>query len=294
MRVNDRGNLMLSLRRANILVSLVMALSLVGVSSPLAPAQAANPSLKSKSLSSADAKYMKVLAKRVIEDVSDLDIYVTDGIAVSGTLNLLADTFDRLSTLPPPPKSKASKFKAQAKTLANFTRLAASEYESGNDASGFIRYQVIRKQTVPLLAMINKGLKTKFKLPAVSVSPGDNSSGQLSNADTESIKKYAGRIVEDIKELDVRVVDGISMSSRLSMLASSYQSLADGPVPPGSDPADFKSRAGTLASFASQASNEYSSGQRGSGSARYAVLRQETPPLLALINAGLGTSYALP
>ncbi|MEI6363895.1 MAG: hypothetical protein WCP95_17405, partial [Actinomycetes bacterium] len=59
-------------------------------------------------------------------------------------------------------------------------------------------------------------------------------------------------------------------------------------------PATYKARCQTLADFANKAADDYSYGDGIAGSAKYAVIRQETVPLLAAINAGLGTTYALP
>jgi len=94
--------------------------------------------------------------------------------------------------------------------------------------------------------------------------------------------------------MDIRVVDGIGMSSRLNMLASSFRSLASGRIPPGTVESEYSARANTLASFAEQASDEYSSRLYMAGFARYSVVRSESVPLLAMINNGLGTAYALP
>lgn len=111
---------------------------------------------------------------------------------------------------------------------------------------------------------------------------------------TEDIQRFAARVIEDISELDIRVQDGIGMSSRLVMLAHEYTNLFDAAVPAGADPAKYKARCATLADFASRAADDYTNGDGLSGSAKYAVLRQETAPLLAAINAGLGTTYVLP
>jgi len=215
---------------------------------------------------------------------------------VAPAMRNLAKSYQSLADAAVPPKARPSAYKARAQTLADFASLAAEDYENGNEMQGLARYAVVRMQTGALLAMINKGLKTRFRLPAVpSPGPsGGSSSSSLSSADVGLLNRYAARIVEDITELDKRVTDGIAVASRLDMLASSYQALASGPVPPGSDPAGFKSRAQTLADFAGLAASEYAAGSSMAGRARYEVLRRNTPELLNMINAGVGANYALP
>ena len=281
----------ISLRRIVTLI-IITALTLVG---PFTlNANATTQFTKPTALSSLETQYMKILAKRIVADVTELDIQVQDGILVNLRLEIMANNFDRLADLPAPPKAKTANYKSRAKTLANFSRLAAEEYSSENEMAGSARYQVIRKQTAPLLVMINKGLKTKFRLPELTGPASTPAAGGLSTAQAESVKKYAGRVVEDITELDIRVQDGIVMDSRLLMLARSYRSLADGAVPPNANPSDYYSLASTLASFAEQAAGEYSQGQSLSGSARYSVIRAQTIPLLTMINNGLNTNYVLP
>ena len=272
-----------------IALSLVVGLALTSGANANGAVSQSEPTGLSQSRSG-NAKEMKSLAKDVIEDVSVLDERLAEGRGQSMVLRLelLANTYDRLAGIKPPRKVSRKKFKVRAQTLASFARTAAAEFESGQDLEGAARYVVIREQTLRLLKMINRGLKTRFTLPA------PESSNSQSNVDSSTITLYAERILEDISALDGRVTDGIGMASRLSMLAGSYQALADGSVPPGVDAAEFKSRAGTLAQFAEQASTEYSYGQTLEGSARYAVIRKETTPLLAAINGALGTNFAIP
>ena len=279
------------MRASRLLTIVLISLGLIftsGASASAAVSQSEPTALSQ--IRSGNAKEIRSLARDVLEDISVLDERLADGRAggMPSRLELLANTFDRLANTKPPRRVPRKKFRAQALTLAGFARTAANEFADGQVLDGSARYVVIREQTARLLKMINRGLKTKFELPVLE--PSDSES----DVDTSSIALYTQRIVEDINALDEWVRDGIGMTSRLLMLARSYQSLADGSVPPGVDAAEFRSRAATLAQFAELAATEYSYGQELEGSARYAVIREETIPLLQAVNLGLGTSFALP
>lgn len=136
------------------------------VSAPTAGALTQNhPQTAVLTLSKSDTAYIKSLAKRVVDDITELDTRVQDGIQVDTRMALLANDFSRLASAGVPPKVKASLYVAKAKTLANFATMAADEYTAGDEMSGGARYEVIRKEAASLLAMINKGLKTNFQLP---------------------------------------------------------------------------------------------------------------------------------
>ena len=124
-----------------------------------------HPQVAVLALSKADAAYIKTLAKRVVEDITELDIRVQDGIQVDTRMALLANDFSQLATAGVPPKVKASLYVAKAKTLANFAAMAADEYSVGDEMSGGARYEIIRREAGSLLSMINKGLKTNIQLP---------------------------------------------------------------------------------------------------------------------------------
>jgi len=116
----------------------------------------------------------------------------------------------------------------------------------------------------------------------------------LSDLDIEEIKTYASRIVRDMAELDIRVQDGIMVSSRMLMLADDYFDLRDAAVPPGADPADYRARCQTLGQFAEMAADEYYYGDDLAGYARYQVIKKETAALFDVINEAFGTSYQVP
>lgn len=115
-----------------------------------------------------------------------------------------------------------------------------------------------------------------------------------SPSDIAEIKTYASRVVRDITELNIRVQDGIVVSTRMSMLAGHYYDLRDAAVPPGVDAANYKARCQTLGDFADMAADDYDYGDESMGYARYQVIKQETVPLFDLINGSLGTSFRVP
>lgn len=98
----------------------------------------------------------------------------------------------------------------------------------------------------------------------------------LSDVDIEEIKTYASRIVRDMAELDIRVQDGLMVSSLMSMLADDYFDLRDDAVPPGADPADYRARCQTLGQFAEMAADDYYDGDDLAAYARYQVIKKET------------------
>lgn len=111
--------------------------------------------------------------------------------------------------------------------------------------------------------------------------------------DVDAAHWCAERILRDIATVDERLVHGIAVASGLRLLASSYGCLADRGAPPGVDPADYLPRLATLEDFALQAAENYPLDPL-QGAATYDVVRQETTPVLQLLNRSTGSSYALP
>jgi hypothetical protein len=77
------------------------------------------------------------------------------------------------------------------------------------------------------------------------------------------------------------------------MLADAFQRLGEEGFPPGVDQAKYHAQVQTLESFSRQASDEIFDDPTA-GSARYAVIREETAPLLRTINKALGSNLRLP
>ncbi len=111
--------------------------------------------------------------------------------------------------------------------------------------------------------------------------------------DREYAMSVTGDIVQEVKTVDHRLKDGIAVSSALYLLANDFERLQDAGTPPGVTAADYHARLTTLGSFASQASDIYDANPM-EGSAKYAVLREQTGPLLGTLNSALGTSFSLP
>lgn len=106
------------------------------------------------------------------------------------------------------------------------------------------------------------------------------------------LRNVTNRVIEDVATADCRAQDGIGVASTLRFLADDFEILADDAVlPPGVRAASYVSRARTLAKFAEQAADEIDDGFETQGYARYAVVKEEALPLLAMINKGLGTNF---
>ena len=244
-------------------------------------------------LNARDLRDIKLYTSWVLDDIATLDEYVLDGIGMPSALTNLAGSYRDLLGTAVPPRANAASYKANLSTLADFASQAAAEFSAGDEAAGSARYEVIRKKTSIILKMINKGLGTKYRLPTASNTAGSASNTTTSASDAADIKRYAGRVLEDIAALDIYVLDGIGLPARLSALSKNYTDLLNSAVPTGADAANYKARCQTLANFAKMAADDYSIGDSMNGRARYSVIRQETIPLLNIINKGLSTTYAL-
>ena len=118
---------------------------------------------KTPSLPKFELDYLRTVTNRVIRDVATADCRAKDGIGVSSTLRFLADDFSTLADdAVLPPGVKAADYVPRARTLAEFSEQAADEIDDGYEADGYARYAVVKEEALPLLAMINKGLGTKF------------------------------------------------------------------------------------------------------------------------------------
>ena len=102
-----------------------------------------------------------------------------------------------------------------------------------------------------------------------------------------------GDIIHDINTVDDRLRDGIGVSSALYLLSDSYGRLLDAGIPPGVDAADYYGRLTTLQTFATDAADLYDSNAM-EGRAKYAVLREQTGPLLDQLNDAANTNFRLP
>lgn len=119
----------------------------------------------------------------------------------------------------------------------------------------------------------------------------------VSSTEAEFDRAYAidigNDIVHDIKTVDGRLQDGIAVSSALDLLSDSYGRLLDAGMPPGVNEAKYYARLTTLQSFAEDAADLYVSNPM-EGRAKYAVLREQTGPLLDQLNGVMNTSLRLP
>jgi len=117
----------------------------------------------------------------------------------------------------------------------------------------------------------------------------------LPKVEISYIKGVTRDILEDLRTAESRYFNEYGLSSALGLLSDSYYRLVDvAEFPPDVVKAKYASRADTLGSFAEQASDDLYYGYTTDGYAKYEVIRKETRPLLAMINASLGTNYTLP
>ncbi|MFK5645114.1 hypothetical protein ACI3ET_01180 [Ornithinimicrobium sp. LYQ121] len=119
------------------------------------------------------------------------------------------------------------------------------------------------------------------------------STSTVGDFDVDWAHVCAERILRDIETVDERIVDGGAVGSGLGLLASSYGCLADRGAPPGVDAGDYLPRLATLQDFATRAANTYLDDPM-EASATYSVVRQETAPVLQMLNEATGSAYALP
>ena len=105
----------------------------------------------------------------------------------------------------------------------------------------------------------------------------------------------ARNVITDIRSTDRRIADSdyYSASSSLWLLADSFERVLEAGIPAGVDPATYTARLKTLESFADQASNEIA-GSPTQGSARYAIIREETGVVLTQLTEATGVELALP
>ena len=110
-----------------------------------------------------EISYIRTLANRVVRDVATTDCRARDGIGVSGSLQLLANDFDNIANNSlVPPRTNAANYHSRAATLSSFSQQAADNIDFGDPTTGYAQYATVRKETLPLLRMINVSLGTKF------------------------------------------------------------------------------------------------------------------------------------
>jgi hypothetical protein len=116
--------------------------------------------------------------------------------------------------------------------------------------------------------------------------------GRLPAFEIKYIKTVTRRVLDDTATVDCRMYDGIGVSTRMDMLGDDYDNLAhEAGLPPGAPASTYRARAATLGQFSHKAAYEVDSGDALDGYARYAVVRKEGKPLLAMINTSLGTGF---
>lgn len=130
--------------------------------------------------------------------------------------------------------------------------------------------------------------------PPAALRPDTAGAGAVADTfDEEWAAAKAEDVVEDVASVDERLQDGIMVGSALGLLSDSFRRLADAGVPPGADAAVYLATLQTLSDFAGIAADEMSY-DPVAGAARYAVIREQTGPVLAQVSAATGRTFVLP
>ena len=114
--------------------------------------------------SRAEMRWVDKDAGWIVDDVTTTEEYVLDGIAVSSSLNLLADNYGRLVSSPAPPGADEAEYYALAATLEQTARDAADLYYD-DPMTGGAKYEVLRGHTQELLDQINSWTGSAHRLP---------------------------------------------------------------------------------------------------------------------------------
>jgi hypothetical protein len=116
-------------------------------------------------LSARDLEDINLYAGRIVRDIPVLDERLSRDGAMSMLLVMLAGHYTGLLNSAVPTGADPADYKSRCQTLANFANMAADEFANGDDLNGSARYSVLRKETIPVLDAINKGLGTTYALP---------------------------------------------------------------------------------------------------------------------------------
>lgn len=100
-------------------------------------------------------------------------------------------------------------------------------------------------------------------------------------------------LVMDVRLLDRMSLSGNAAALQLDLMAQHLARLGANGPPPGLDAPSYYGRLASLGLFARAASGEARASSPVAAS-RYAVIRQETGVLLALVNGALATTFTLP
>lgn len=112
-----------------------------------------------------DKAYAIDVTDRIIEQIKSVDERMGDGIQVDGALQLLANQYDRLANAGTPPGADEADYMSRLSTLNDFAQRAADSY--ADDPTGATaKYEVVRKETKPVLEAINAATGKHFTLPS--------------------------------------------------------------------------------------------------------------------------------
>lgn len=111
-----------------------------------------------------DQEWALAKADDIIEDITMVDEYLGDGIAVPGGLRLLSDSYGRLADAGVPPGLDRADYLARVKTLQSFAEQAADTYDF-DPTNATAQYLVAREETGVLFQQINDAIGSDLALP---------------------------------------------------------------------------------------------------------------------------------
>ena len=112
--------------------------------------------------------------------------------------------------------------------------------------------------------------------------------------DRRYLLKTARYVISDMRTINTRLRDGISVSSAFYILSDSYGYMSNAGVPPKIvKKARYKARLATLSDFANLAGDEYYDDETAA-IARYSVIRKQTKILFNQVNTAIGSDLRVP
>ena len=113
--------------------------------------------------SSSDLSYLRSVLKNLIDDQAETDCRMQDGIAVDGSMSLMAEDYRRLDeNAPIPPGIKSVNWNPLLKVNYSFLSDAVDMWIYGDEMSASARFYVVTKHSKKILSSANKSLGTNY------------------------------------------------------------------------------------------------------------------------------------
>jgi hypothetical protein len=111
-----------------------------------------------------DRTSARKVAGWIVADLRTVDHRLRDGIGVGSALGLLADDYDYLLDAGTPPHARPARWSARLVTLEDFAK-RASEHYPDDPVEATATYEVVRRHTETVFAVLNRELHTTFRVP---------------------------------------------------------------------------------------------------------------------------------